>query len=111
MVFEPVKIYGYILADGGILNNVAADVAATFNPEMIIAVDIMANHHLAIEPDNFLKVGLRALLLMTNELKSLRISIAEVAIVPNLTNIPYMSGRDNQQAFEAGMHAARANLH
>lgn len=38
-VFEPVKMYGTTFVDGGVLNNVPADIAKKYNPTLIIAVE------------------------------------------------------------------------
>lgn len=42
-VFDPVEINGYQLVDGGLLNNVPADVARQLGAEIVIAVDVMPN--------------------------------------------------------------------
>ena len=106
LVFEPVKMYGLTLVDGGILDNIPADVARASGAEVVIAIDIMASHDTTIELDNFLKVGIRAILLMANQFKSTQTAYADVVITPDLKDIPYLSGKDNMKAYEAGMKAA-----
>jgi len=106
MVFVPVKMYGLTLVDGGILNNVPTDVARTYDPEVIIAVDIMTDLDSLTEIDNFLKVGLRSLILMTDKLKEKSVKDADILISPDLRKIPYMSGRKNEEAYQAGIKAA-----
>jgi NTE family protein len=40
-VFAPVEIDGYRLADGGILNNVPADLARELGADVVLAVDVL----------------------------------------------------------------------
>lgn len=106
MVFEPVKMYGLTLVDGGILNNIPTDVARSYGAEVIIAVDIMADLDSITDIDNFLKVGLRAMILMAGKLKENTLCDADIIIAPALKDIPYMSGKNNVEAFQAGIKAA-----
>jgi len=106
MIFEPVEMYGLILIDGGILNNVPTDIARASGAEVIIAVDIMADLDSLTEVDNFLKVGLRSIILMADKLKEKTLDDADILISPDLKKIPYMSGKKNMEAYQAGMKAA-----
>jgi NTE family protein len=106
LVFEPVKMYGLTLVDGGILDNIPADVARASGADVVIAVDIMASHDSAIEIDNFMKVGIRAIMLMASQFKSSQAAYADIVIAPDLKDIPYMSGKYNMKACEAGIKAA-----
>ncbi|MEI6456906.1 MAG: patatin-like phospholipase family protein [bacterium] len=110
MIFEPVKMYGLTLVDGGVLDNIPVDVARTYNPKVVIAVDIMADIDSLIGIDNFLKVGLRSLVIVAKKLKEKTLIDADVVITPNLKDIPYMSGKNNLEAYEAGIHAATEML-
>jgi NTE family protein len=106
MVFEPVKMYGLTLVDGGVLDNIPVDVARTYHPRVVIAVDIMADIDSLIGTDNFLKVGLRSLVIVAKKLKEKTLIEADVVITPDLKDIPYMSGKNNVEAFQAGIKAA-----
>jgi NTE family protein len=110
MIFEPVKMYGLTLVDGGVLDNIPVDVARTYNPKVVIAVDIMADIDSLIGIDNFLKVGLRSLVIVAKKLKEMTLIDADVVITPNLKDIPYMSGKNNLEAYEAGIKAATEML-
>ena len=39
-VVKPVRLYGRVLVDGGVADNVPVDIARTYHPKIIIAVDI-----------------------------------------------------------------------
>ncbi len=110
LVFEPVKMYGLTLVDGGILDNIPADVARATGADIVIAVDIMASHDSVIEIDNFIKVGFRAILLMASQFKATQTVHADIVITPDLKDIPYLSGKYNIKAYEAGIKAAEESL-
>ncbi|MEI6434925.1 MAG: patatin-like phospholipase family protein [Bacteroidota bacterium] len=105
-VFEPVKMYGKLLVDGGVLNNVPADICRETGAEIVIAVDIMALGDSTKEIDNMVKTLMRALVVASGQLKAEKISKADLLIVPNLKGIPYMSGARNKDAYDSGYVAA-----
>ena len=110
MVFEPVKMYGLTLVDGGILDNIPADVARSSGADVVIAVDVMAHFDSTTDLDNFTRIGFRSLMLMAGKLKERQTAFADVVVTPNLTHIPFMSGKNNLQAYEAGIKAAEEML-
>lgn len=101
-VFEPVKMYGKLLVDGGVLNNVPADVCRQAGAKMVIAVDIMTFSDSVNEIDNMLKVLMRSLSVASGQLKAEKIAMADILIIPDLKGIPYMSGAKNRDAFDSG---------
>jgi len=101
-VFEPVKMYGKIFVDGGVLNNVPADVCREMGAKMVIAVDIMTVGDSTAGIDNMLKVLMRSLAIASGHLKAEKIAQADILIVPDLTGIPYMSGARNKEAYDSG---------
>ncbi|MCK9421862.1 MAG: patatin-like phospholipase family protein [Bacteroidales bacterium] len=110
LVFEPVKMYGLILVDGGVLNNVPADIARASGAEVVIAVDVMAFYDSTRSIDNLTGVGLRSLAVVSDHFKAPKLAMADLVISPNLLNIPYMSGKENLEAYEEGIKATRAAL-
>jgi len=110
LVFEPVKMYGLTLVDGGILDNIPADVARASGAEVVIAVDIMSSHDTAVDIDNFVKVGFRAIMLMASQFRATQVEYADIVITPDLKDIPYLSGKYNMKAYEAGIKAATEAL-
>ncbi len=105
-VFEPVKMYGRTFVDGGVLNNLPADVCRDMGAKIVIAVDIMALSDTTVEIDNMLKVLLRSLAIASERLKADKIAKADILISPDLDDIPYMSGAKNKDAFDSGYVAA-----
>jgi NTE family protein len=107
MIFEPVKMYGMTLVDGGLLDNIPIDICRSYKADVVIAVDIMADIDSVESIDNFLKVGYKSLLLAIGQNKKFRLAQADVVITPNLKNMSMLSSKDNQQVFDSGYIAAK----
>ncbi len=107
LIFEPVQMYGKTFVDGGILDNIPADVCRSYKAEVVIAVDIMADENNAEIVDNFLKVAYKALLLAFGATKKEKLAYADLVITPDLRDMPMLSSKDNQQIFDSGYIAAK----
>ena len=105
-IFEPVKIYGRTFVDGGILNNIPADICREMGARMVIAVDIMSLGDSTSEPDNKLKILMRSMAIASGQLKAEKIAKADIIITPDLKGISYMSGTRNNDAYDSGYVAA-----
>ena len=106
-IFEPVKMYGTIFVDGGTLDNVATDVAKAYNPQVIIAVDIMADFNTVPKLNNKEDVRTSAGFAASHVLKEMRKPLADIWIAPDLAGMPLMKSTDNEQLFQAGIEAAK----
>jgi len=106
-IFEPVQMYGTLFSDGGIINNVATDVAKAYKPVVIIAVDVMAYWDSAPDLKNKTEVLYRAFTVASRQLHKKNERYADILITPDLKSMPLMSARDNEQMFKAGIKAAR----
>ncbi|MFH1160940.1 MAG: patatin-like phospholipase family protein [bacterium] len=106
-VFEPVKMYGTVYVDGGVLDNIAVDEAKKYHPEMIIAVDVMADFDTMPEYKNKTEILQRCYVIASHVLKEEDISFADVLISPDLRGMPLLSSKDNEQMLEAGITAAK----
>ncbi|MCR5131768.1 MAG: patatin-like phospholipase family protein [Prevotella sp.] len=51
-LFKKVKFDGYVLLDGGLLNNLPVDVARQMGADIVIAVDLTVNHHDDVDDDD-----------------------------------------------------------
>lgn len=108
-IFEPVKMYGTTFVDGGVINNIAVDVAKEYNPKFIIAVSIMAFDS-TTELNNYRDVVLRAYHVASHKLNEAGLKQADLVIVPNLKGIPLMSGKDNEKMYNLGIAATNELL-
>lgn len=109
-IFEPVKMYGTTYVDGGVLDNLPADVARMYGAEIIIAVDIMADFDTVPNLNNNIDVLIRSFKVSSHVLKEMRKPIADIIIAPSLKDMPLMSSKDNEKVYQAGIKAAREKL-
>lgn len=107
LIFEPVKMYGKTFVDGGILDNIPADICRAYKADVVIAVDIMADVNQDESIDNFLKIAYKSLLLAFGATKAEKLAFADFVITPNLKDMPMLSGKENQQIFDSGYIAAK----
>ena len=108
-IFEPVKMYGTTFVDGGVLDNIATDVAKEYNPKVIIGVSIMSFDTLA-ELSNYKKVALRAYHVAVHRLTNENIRYADIMISPDLLGLPLMSGKDNEKMYKIGVETTKKQL-
>ena len=108
-IFEPVKMYGTTFVDGGVIDNIAVDVAKEYNPKFIIAVSIMGFDP-TVELKNHKNVVLRAYHVASHRLTEAGLEQADLVIAPNLQGIPLMSGKDNEKMYELGIEATKELL-
>lgn len=109
-IFEPVKMYGTIFSDGGVLDAVATDIARTYQPLVIIAVDVMAYFDTVPVFKNKDHVMVRAYSVASHKLKHERLPLADIVISPDLRGMPLMSSKDNDKMFQAGIKSAKEAL-
>ncbi len=107
LIFEPVQMYGKTFVDGGILDNIPAELCRSYKAEVVIAVDIMADENNTEIVDNFLKVAYKSLLLAFGATKKEKLAYADLVITPDLRDMPMLSSNDNQQIFDSGYIAAK----
>jgi NTE family protein len=110
LIFEPVKVYGMILVDGGVLNNVATDMARNYEPSMIIAVNVMANFDTTLLINDMLDIAYHSFSIASRKLMEGKLEYADVVVTPDLTGIPLMSDKYNLKMYDAGMKAGRDML-
>jgi len=108
-IFEPVKMYGTTFVDGGLINNVAANIAKEYNPKYIIAVSIM-EFDTTMHLKNYRSVILRSYHVAIHNLTKEGLKQADIVIAPDLQGIPLLSGKDNEKMYKIGITAANVAL-
>lgn len=109
-IFEPVKMYGTTFVDGGVLANLPDEFAKEYDPEVIIAVDIMAYFDTVPHLKNKTGVLIRSFKVSSHVLKEREEVYADFIIKPDLKGMPLLSGRKNEQIYQAGIKAAEEAL-
>ncbi len=108
-IFEPVKMYGTTFVDGGVLDNIATDIASEYDPKIIIAVDIMS-FDTVVELKNYSQIYRRAFTVAAHNHTKNRLDAADVVITPDLEGLPMMRSKDNDKIYKLGIEAANASL-
>lgn len=108
-IFEPVKMYGTTYVDGGIINNIPTDIAEEYNPDYIIAVNIMS-FDTTLHLKNYKSVVLRAYHVASRQLTEAGLKLADIVITPDLRGIPLLSGKENEKMYKLGVAATKQLL-
>ena len=110
MIFEPVKMYGMILVDGGVLDGVAVDIARTYNPDVVIAIDLMAVVDTKPEIKNFIDVLARSYQIAANKIRRSIAPTADILLEPKLSGFPLLSDKFDKQVYDAGYTVAKDRI-
>jgi NTE family protein len=108
-VFEPLRVRGRLLVDGGVVANLPVAVARELGADVVIAVDVTAVAGRA-EPDNFMDVLFRAINILVHEDTTEAARLADVVIVPAVGDLELLEFEEKDRARRAGIAAARAAL-
>lgn len=108
-VFQPVERDGLLLADGGMLNNVPADVVGRMDVDVVIAVDVSMPLQTREEMQSLVGLASQALLLMMNErTRKVLGDHADHVIAPALESVSLMDWRRFDAIRALGYRAAAA---
>jgi NTE family protein len=109
-IFSPVEIYGKLLVDGGVSNNLPMDVAREMGADILIVVDISTPLLKREEIGSALGVTSQLTGILTRrntEAKLKTLSESDILIVPDLGDITTASFDRSAEAIPMGVKAAR----
>lgn len=107
-VVAPVAMGDRLLVDGGILNNVPADVVRAAGAEIVIAVDVAPDYEASEAPSDLLSVMGAALDTMMAANTRRVLEMADLVIDPDLTGLYSLDWRKSDELIERGHKAAEA---
>jgi NTE family protein len=105
-IFRPVKIGDKMYVDGGVVSPVAVDTARTYGADVIIAVDISADHDTR-QPEGTIDTILQSINIMYSKLASGQLSRADVVIKPK---VGYIGSAEFEKRHEAILEGEKAAL-
>lgn len=108
-VFTPVKLYGRVLIDGGVISPVPVEIAKMFRPKLIIAVDVGAPPPASLPPGN-LSLLYQSAWITYDALAKHQRALADVVIRPKTDNIGMFEDNQNYKLVELGREAGYAAL-
>ncbi len=107
-VFTPTQVRGHLYVDGGILNNVPADVARRLGADVVIAVDVGSPLRSADELSSILGVADQTIsIMMINNVRRI-IRQADLIISPDLEGIFTLDFGDTSEIAERGYSAVES---
>jgi NTE family protein len=110
-VFEPIRIKGRLLVDGGLVRNLPVDTARQMGADVVIAVNVGTPLSAEDELASAVGVARQMLHILTeqNVQRSLgELAPADVLIAPDLTGISFMNFGQAERAMAAGRRTAEA---
>ena len=109
-VFGPVEIGPWLLVDGGILNNVPADIVRNLGAATVIAVRVGedASEGKETPAPSILSLAARAISTMETASELIGLAAADLVIAPDLKGFDSMSWRRSDELADRGYQAAEA---
>lgn len=108
-VFTPVKLYGRVLVDGGVISPLPVEIAQSFHPRLVIAIDVGAPPPASMPPGN-LSLLYQSAWITYDALASRQRMLADVVIRPNTEKMGMFVDDQNEKLVKLGREAARAAL-
>lgn len=108
-VFTPVHAYGKLLVDGGVVEPVPVKTARSFNPQVVVAVDISTAGH-DYELNNMLDVAGKSFSIAYHKLSHSQSKKADILIHPDLEGFGTFDDDKNEILFAIGREAAKEKL-
>ncbi len=107
-VFTPVERDGRILADGGMINNVPADVVKAMGAEIVIAVDVGTELEDRAKFQSVTGMAAQAISVMIYHRSRQVVQLADLVIAPEIAALPSKDFRESVAIAAQGYKAAAA---
>lgn len=108
-IFAPVMYEDKVLVDGGVLNNLPADITRKEGADIVIAVDVEREHE-EREPRNMFDVLNRSLSIMMVEMRRSNLHFADVIFRPQVGHIQAHDITKIKKCIEAGERDAEQKV-
>ena len=108
-IFSPVHYQGKVLVDGGVLNNLPADLLRAAGMDVVLAVD--EREHEEQEPGNLFEVVYRSFTIMTTVQRRANLKYADVVFRPEVGRIFAFDIGRMRECIEAGEREALNRIH
>jgi NTE family protein len=108
-IFSPLEADGKLLVDGGVRNNVPADVVKEMGADIVIAVDVNANAIKQEGPENVFDVMMYSMRIMLDDEQRIAEN-ADFLIRPDLEGFSYYNLKNAEKLIDRGEAAAREQI-
>lgn len=109
-IFNPVRIDGRLVVDGGIKNSIPVSIARNLGADFIIACDVGFCVTKDMEINNILRLLLQSFQIMGEELNTYQSREANIVIEPDLGNIDQSAFDKSTEIIRIGQEAAEKAL-
>lgn len=108
-LFQPVEYRHRLLMDGGVLDNIPADVARLMGADIIIVIDVTAQTGIA-KTNNALLILSQVVYIRGNFMAEEQLKMADLVISPDIKNVSVSELNRGAECVDAGIIAARAKV-
>lgn len=108
-IFQPLKMNGRLLVDGGVIDRVPSSVVREMGADIVIAVDVSGFAEKAVIR-SFFDVIMRSIDIMQQQLVKLQEMSADIVIKPNVVDKQAKVYNDLDQLIKMGEESARRRL-
>lgn len=105
-VFTPLSYNNRTLVDGGVLGNIAPEVARQYGANLVIVVSIGKSIQNE-DTDTVIGITLQAIAIMSNKIDSYKLKEADVLITPEVGDVSTMDFTQKKYCMEKGIEAAQ----
>ncbi len=109
-LFEPLRDGDTVLVDGGLVNDVPADVAREMGADIVIAVNLHSHRHQSGPPRGLLDIAYYTFDILLANAAQKGIASADVVVTPDLQGFNYRDLRRIDELADRGEQAMRAVL-
>lgn len=108
-IFVPVQFGGRMLVDGGVTNNVPADIAKNLGADVVIAVNLL-NEVKNYNIDSLFDIIFQSISIMMQETTKAKLRYADVVIEPKVGDISILDFSKKKALIEEGIRAAKRKI-
>lgn len=109
-IFEPTDWQGRVLVDGGLMNDVPADVARSMGAQVTVGVDLSAERPGGRPPENILEVVLFSLGILMRSRSQPGLESSDILVRPDLREFALHDLKHLEEMVARGEQAMRAQL-
>lgn len=108
-VFEPLKYQDRLLVDGGVLGNIAPEVARRKGADVVITVDIGKNV-VNYDTNNVVSITLQAIKIMSNKISQYKQKDTDILIQPDVGDVDMLDFSRKKECMLAGIAATESKI-
>lgn len=111
-IFAPVKRDNMMLVDGGIINNMAHNIARREGADIVIAVDVISKSTFPKQVKNMVQSSIQSILIMQKELQQSKRKYYNILLQPDLGDKKQydFNGKINKEIIELGRVEAESKI-